>query len=147
MGGRTPDRNWNSFFRPVTPETSIFSQATMGATSPLSGQANVAPMIEGVPVQGELPQAAATPTMASAPPPALPAAPVDYLKAAHQRSTNWMNAQGNSIAQPMAGAVQAGTSFRNRFGTGSVVSAESQNRLNRMMRRASAGLPRMFDEV
>lgn len=136
--GRTNADNWNSFFRPVTRETSMFSQATMGATgaSPLGGQSNVASMIEGVPVQGQLPQAAATPTMASTAPPQ--AAPVDYLKAAHQRSTEfWKNAQGGSIAPPMAGAVQAGSSFRDKFGnTGSVISAESQKRQQRLMRLA-----------
>lgn len=145
MGGRTPDRNWTSFFRPVTPDTSMFSAGTMGATgaSPLGGTANVAHIIEGVPVQDSAPQTA-TPTMASTPP--LQSAPVDYLKAAHQRSTEWKNAQGGAIAPPMAGQVQSGTSFRNKFGRGSIVSG-SDYRLSRMMKRATAGISRLFDDV
>lgn len=138
-GGLTAPDKWKGFFDPVTPSTGMFSRGTLGATgaSPLGGQSNVASMIEGVPVQSALPQATPTPTMASTAP--LQSAPVDYLKAAHQRSTEfWKNAQGNRIATPtaMGAPVQAGTSFRSKFGTGSVVSAESQKRMQGLMRLA-----------
>lgn len=130
MGGRTSDRNWTGFFRPVTPDTGMFSAGTMGATAP-----QVAPLFSGVPVHDQVPgPQPATQTMASTPP--LQAPPVDYLKAAHERSTQFWNAQGKSIGAPAPGAVQAGTSFRNKFGTGSVSTA-SEVALRRMMRKGT----------
>lgn len=139
MGGKTQAHNWTSFFRPPTP-----------APTP-----TVAPLIEGVPVHGVTPptpwsaapegsfapsgyEGARTPIPVS---PALAPAPVNYLKSAFDKATQFVNAQGGRT-NPIAGSVQAGTSFRNRFGTGSVASA-SETKLKRLLR--DTPMPEFFD--
>lgn len=138
-GGLTAPDRWTNFFRPAAQKTQ-----TAAAPVPVPATAGASPITPW----SEAPEGSFAPSGYEGPrtpipvSPALPAAPVDYLQAAHQRSTQWMNAQGAGIAAPMAGAVQAGTSFRNKFGTGSVAS-ESENRFKRLMRNAT--LPKLFD--
>lgn len=50
----------------------------------------------------------------------LTAAPIDYLKTAMDKSTSFWNQLGVKIPAPIAGQVQAGTSFESKYGTGRV---------------------------
>lgn len=164
--GFTDENKWNTFFKfsgsePRPPTPSQMGGVAGGITAPGNPTGNV--LGSATPASntfrqrfGRKPPASTEPTTPwSAAPtgpfaptgyerpttrPAHGAAPSEFINAAFSDTTSYWNKLGVPIPTPPAGAVQAGTSFRSRFGTGRVDSAAAlavapMNNANEGMRR------------
>lgn len=122
--------------QPASEPTTPWSAAPAGSFAPTGYESPASESFTSVPrAWKETGNAVSSPTR---PPPG--AAPGEFLKAAFDQGTSFWNKLGVPIPTPPAGAVQAGTSFKSKFGTGRVdsgaaLAAAPINNANEGMRR------------